>query len=184
MTTHHWQPRLAREEDIPALEKLIEASVRQLLSAHYAPDVLEASLESTFGVDQQLIRDGTYFVVEHEGALVACGGWSRRDTLYGWDRHRSKDAPLLDPAKDAARIRAFFVHPDWARKGLGRTMLQTSEDAARAAGFSRVILVGTLAGEQLYAAHGYVVEERFDSVLRDGLLLPVVRMGKGLASVA
>ncbi len=180
MSSDQWHPRLAREDDIPVLEKLIEDSVRQLLPEHYSAEVLEASLGPTFGVDTQLIRDGTYFVIEHEGIIVACGGWSRRETLYGWDRHRSHEQPLLDPAHDSARIRAFFVHPAWARRGLGRAMLAASEAAARAAGFKRVILVGTLAGEKLYAAHGYVVEDRFDAPLREGLVLPVVRMGKAL----
>jgi N-acetylglutamate synthase-like GNAT family acetyltransferase len=180
MSSESWQTRLAREEDIPVLEKLIEASVRQLLPEHYSAEVLEASLGPAFGVDRQLIRDGTYFVIEDHGTIVSCGGWSRRETLYGGDHHRSPDQPLLDPKRDSARIRAFFVHPGWVRRGLGRAMLAASEAAARAAGFQRVVLVGTLAGEKLYAAHGYTVEERYDAKLGEGLLLPVVRMSKAL----
>lgn len=175
-----WQLRLAREEDIPALAALIELSVRNLLSPHYAPEVLEASLGTAFGVDSQLIRDGTYFTVEADGRLVACGGWSRRATTYGGDQGRAAEDPLLDPAADAARIRAFFVHPDWARRGIGRALLDAAESAARAAGFRQALLVGTLAGEKLYAACGYAEEERYDAPLPGGLALPVVHMTKRL----
>jgi predicted N-acetyltransferase YhbS len=175
-----WPIRPAHEQDIPALEALIALSVRTLLTPHYAPAVLAASLGPAFGVDAQLIRDGTYFVVEDAGEIVACGGWSRRRTVYGGDRARpGEDAPL-DPTRDPARIRAFFVHPQWARRGLGRSLLVASEDAARAAGFSTAMLVATLAGEKLYAAFGYTVVERHDAPLPGGLALPVVRMTKTL----
>jgi GNAT superfamily N-acetyltransferase len=172
--------RLAREEDIPALETLIALSVRGLLAAHYPPDVLEASIGSAFGVDTQLIRDGSYFAVEDAGQIVACGGWSRRATTYGADRLHGREDTLLDPARDAARIRAFFVHPDWARRGIGRAILAASEAAAQEAGFSHVILIGTPAGEKLYSANGYTVEERYDAPLPGGLRMPVVKMTKRL----
>jgi GNAT superfamily N-acetyltransferase len=176
-----WPIRPAHERDIPALEELIALSVRTLLAPHYAPAVLAASLGPAFGVDAQLIRDGTYFVVEDAGQIVACGGWSRRRTAYGGDRDRaSEEDPPLDSARDPARIRAFFVHPRWARCGLGRSLLVASEDAARAAGFSTAMLVATLAGEKLYAAFGYTAVERYDSPLPGGLPLPVVRMTKTL----
>lgn len=175
-----WALRLARAEDIPALHELIASSVRSLLAPHYAPEVLEASIGSAFGVDSQLIRDGTYFVAEHEGRLVACGGWSFRATTYGGDRHTTQDAAQLDPATEAARIRAFFVHPDYARQGLGKAILAASEAAARAAGFSTVMLIGTLAGEKLYSAHGYRAEESYDAPLPGGLGMPVIRMTKSL----
>lgn len=176
-----WPIRLAEERDIPALEKLIELSVRTLLAEHYAPAVLDASLGSAFGVDRRLIRDRSYFVVEHEGRLIACGGWSRRGRAYGAD-HGTADEPPLDPATDHARIRAFFVHPEWTRRGLGQAILNASEAAARAAGFTRALLIGTLAGEKLYTANGYVAEEKFEAPLPNGQLLTVIRMTKALAS--
>lgn len=128
-------------------------------------------------MDRQLIADGTYFVVEANGGIVACGGWSRRKTLFGGD---SSSASLLDPARDAARIRAFFVHPDFARRGAGRLMMTACETAISEAGFTNVEIVATLAGEPLYAAFGYLVSERFEIPLQDDLTLPVVRMRKQL----
>ncbi len=175
-----WHLRPAREGDIPALESLIALSVRGLLSAHYPPDVIEASIGSAFGVDSQLIRDGSYFAVESGGVIVACGGWSRRATTYGADRHHSREDAVLDPAKDPARIRAFFVHPDWARGGIGKAILAASEEAAQAAGFSRALLIGTLAGEKLYTACGYTAGEPYDAPLPGGLPLRVIPMTKGL----
>lgn len=175
-----WNLRLAREADIPALEMLIALSVRELLSAHYAPEVIDASIGSAFGVDSQLIRDGTYFVVEAGGVIVACGGWSRRSTTYGADRHHSREDSVLDPARDAARIRAFFVHPEWARRGIGRALLTASEQAARAAGFSKALLIGTLSGEKLYTACGYTAGEPYDAPLPGGLPLRVMQMTKEL----
>jgi GNAT superfamily N-acetyltransferase len=175
-----WPIRLAREADIPTLEALIALSVRGLLAAYYPPDVLEASIGSAFGVDSQLIRDGSYFVIEHEGAPIACGGWSRRATTYGADRLHGREDTLLDPAKDPARIRAFFIHPDWARRGLGTAILQASESAARAARFTRALLIGTPAGEKLYVTRGYTAEERYDAPLPGGLKMPVIRMTKSL----
>lgn len=173
--------RLARESDLEALEALIELSVRVLLSRHYSAAQLDAALGPVFGVDLQLIRDGTYFAVEHDGAIVACGGWSKRRAVYGGDRDRAGEDAELDPAHDAARVRAFFVHPSWERRGLGRALLGASETAIRAAGFARIELVATLAGEPLYAAHGYSVAERYDAPLPGGLTLPVVRMTKTLS---
>ena len=171
-----WQPRVAREEDIPALEVLIPVSVRTLQAAHYSPAQMEAALGSVFGVDRQLIRDGTYFVVEHEGRIVGCGGWSKRKSLYGSDNNRAEPDPELDPTHDAARVRAFFVHPQWARRGIGRSIMSACERAIVQAGFRKVDIVATLAGEPLYAAFGYTVVERYDITMRDGLRLPVVRM--------
>jgi GNAT superfamily N-acetyltransferase len=175
-----WSLRLAAAGDIPALEKLIALSVRTLLAPHYSPEVLEASLGSAFGVDSQLIGDGTYFAVEADGEIVGCGGWSRRPATYGADRLHARSDKVLNPAVDPARIRAFFVHPQWARRGIGRAILEASETAARTAGFSRAIMVATLAGEKLYEVNGYVAEERYDAPLPGGLKLPVVRMGKEL----
>ncbi|MEP6670546.1 MAG: GNAT family N-acetyltransferase [Chthoniobacter sp.] len=170
--------RLARETDIPALERLIPLSVRGLQAATYSAAQMEAALGPVFGVDRQLIRDGTYFVVEGRGEVVACGGWSRRKAVFGGDRERSGEDAMLDPTGDPARVRAFFVHPDYARRGLGRLILTRCEEAIRAAGFREAMMVATLAGEPLYAAFGYVVDERYEVSLAGGLTLPVVRMSK------
>jgi predicted N-acetyltransferase YhbS len=172
--------RLAREADIPALESLVERSVRGLLARHYTPAQLDAALGPVFGVDRQLIRDGTYFVALNDGTPVACGGWSKRQAVYGGDRERAGNDAELNPATDAARVRAFFIHPDWERRGLGRRLLLASEDAIRRAGFRRIELVATLAGEPLYAAHGYAVVERYNAPMPGGLTLAVVRMAKSL----
>ena len=175
-----WQLRLALESDVPELEPLIPLSVRCLQAPYYAQTQMEAALGSVFGVDRQLIRDGTYFVAESNGEIVGCGGWSRRHSLYGGDCHRVGEDPLLDPLHDAARVRAFFVHPAWARRGIGRAIMVACEQAIIAAGFQRVEIVATLAGEPLYAAFGYAVVERYEIRMRDGLSLPVVRMTRSL----
>lgn len=174
-----WVIRLACEADVPALEVLIPLSVRGLQPAHYSAAQMEAALGPVFGVDRQLIRDGTYFVVEAEGRIVGCGGWSRRRAVFGGDRGRAGEDAALDPACDPARVRAFFVHPDWARRGIGRGILEACEKALTAAGFREAVMVATLTGEALYAAMGYAVEERYEVPLADGLMLPVVRMRKG-----
>src|SRR5688500_14931887 len=122
-----WPLRLAREDDVSSLEALIPLSVRALQAAHYSPAQMDAALGPVFGVDRQLIRDGTYFVAEREGAIVGCGGWSRRRSLYGGDGGRELEDALLDPQRDAARVRAFFVHPDWARRGIGRSIMAACE---------------------------------------------------------
>ncbi len=170
--------RLAREDNIPGLEVLIPLSVRSLQAPFYSSAQMEAALGPVFGVDRQLISDGTYFIVEHSGHVVGCGGWSRRRAVFGGDRARQAKDVALDPALDPARIRAFFVHPDWARRGVGRSILSACESALCAAGFSQAVLVATLAGEPLYASFGYSVAERYDLPLSDGLTLPVVRMVK------
>ncbi len=178
-----WTPRLACENDIPALEELIPLSVRILQAAHYSSAQMEAAIGPVFGVDRQLIRDGTYFVVEHDNKIAGCGGWSRRKTLFGGDRRRTGEDEQLDPKRDSARIRAFFVHPTWARRGIGRSILTTCERAAFEAGFQKAELVATLAGEPLYAAFGYTVAERCEAPMTGGLSLPVVRMIKYLKVV-
>ena len=172
------RPRLARESDIPGLEALIPLSVRTLQAPYYSPAQMEAALGPVFGVDRQLIRDGTYFVVEQDRAIIGCGGWSRRRSLYGGDSGRAGEDELLDPKRDAARVRAFFVHPEWARRGIGRCIMVACERAIEEAGFRAVDIVATLAGEPLYAAFGYAVTERYEISLAGGLGLPVVRMSK------
>lgn len=171
--------RLAREEDVPALEVLIPLSVRALQSQHYCAAQMEAALGPVFGVDRHLINDGTYFVAETAGQIAGCGGWSRRRAVFGGDRSRAGEDAFLDPAVDPARIRAFFVHPAWARRGIGRAILEACEKALMAAGFCEAMMVATLTGEALYAALGYSVEERHEVPLSNGLTLPVVRMKKG-----
>jgi len=163
--------RLAVPEDIPALQKLIEASVRELQAEDYTQAQIEGALKTVFGVDSQLIADGTYIVAESgsmaaegvEGSSVTqksriagCGGWSKRKTLYGSDHWTGREDSLLDPRWDAAKIRAFFIHPDWARRGVGTMILQACEDAARAAGFTRFEMGATLTGAKLFSAKGYV----------------------------
>ncbi len=176
----NWTPRLATDIDIAALEVLIPLSVRALRSAHYSPAQIEAALGPVFGVDRQLICDGTYFAVEDAGQIVGCGGWSKRKTLYGGDRDRAGEDAELNPQLDPARIRAFFVHPNWARRGIGRSILLHCEAAALKAGFHHAELVATLTGEPLYARFGYAVIERYEAPMTDSLSLPVVRMAKRL----
>jgi predicted N-acetyltransferase YhbS len=175
-----WPLRMAREEDAPALERLIEHVTRTSLARCYSEAQLAAALGPVFGLDRQLVRDRTYFVVEDAGEIIACGGWSKRLAVYGGDRERAGADAELNPATDAARVRAFFVHPNWERRGIGRALLEASESAIRKAGFQRIEIAATLAGEPLYARHGYVVAERYDAPMPDGLTIAVVRMTKTL----
>jgi GNAT superfamily N-acetyltransferase len=175
--------RLAKAGDIPMLQELIEASVRGLQAGDYSAAQLENALQTVYGVDTQLISDGTYFAAEEMessgGALlVGCGGWSKRKTLYGGDQWKGREDSLLDPAKDAAKIRAFFVHPAWARHGIGGMILEACETAAEEAGFRRLELGATLTGIPFYRAKGYVELEAEEVPLGNGLTLPIVRMGK------
>jgi N-acetylglutamate synthase-like GNAT family acetyltransferase len=175
--------RKAATADIPALHALIEASVRGLMSATHSPAQIEGALGTLLGLDTQLIADGTYFVAEFERSgdkplIVACGGWSKRKTLFGSDHREGREDSLLDPATDAAKIRAFFVHPDWTRRGLGTQILDACESAARAAGFTRFELGATLTGVPLYEVHGYSAVERIEAPLRNGATLSIVRMIK------
>jgi GNAT superfamily N-acetyltransferase len=172
--------RQAVLDDVPALEALIKDSARGLREG-YSAEQVEAALGNALGVDRQLIRDGTYFVAETNGKIVGCGGWSKRKTLFGSDHGPVKDDAWLDPARDPARIRAFFVHPAWARRGIGSQLLEACEKAAAAEGFSRLELAATLPGVPLYSARGFVAAERFEVPLPNGLTLPVVRMSKSLA---
>jgi len=179
----NWQPRLAREDDVSALEALIPVSVRALQAPYYSQAQIETALGPVFGLDRQLIRDGTYFVTEWDRAIVGCGGWSRRRSLYGGDSGRASEDGLLDPQRDAARVRAFFVHPAWARRGIGRSIMVACERAIVRAGFRIVDIVATLSGEPLYAAFSYTVVERYQIPMAHGLSLPVVRMSKRMERV-
>jgi len=177
-----WSLRLACDGDIPALEALIEYSVRELQAADYSADQMDGALGSVFGVDRQLICDQTYFLAENDGTLIACGGWSNRASLFGSDAARTAEDARLDPLQDAARIRAFFVHPEHARRGLGRAILLACEEAIRAARFRSVELVATLPGVPFYEAFDYQAGERYEVPLVNGLSLPVVRMSKNLVT--
>lgn len=171
--------RLAVPGDIPALKRLMARSIDGLLPDFLAPAQVIASRE-VMGLDTQLIEDATYYVVEIDGAPAGCGGWSRRATLFGGDHSAGRDAALLDPASDAARVRAMYTDPDFVRRGVGRAILDICEAAAAAEGFSRCEMAATLAGEPLYAACGYHRIEPFEAETSTGVRVPLVRMGKAI----
>lgn len=172
--------RVACESDVTALTRLIEASVRGLSRGFYTPAQIDAALADIFGVDSQLIADGTYYVIDGESGPAAAGGWSGRATLYGGDQAKGAVDPLLDPAKDAARIRAFFVHPDYARRGLARQLYETCESAALRAEFRRFELMATMPGVPLYEKLGFVMTERIERTLVGGVSVPFVRMTRDI----
>jgi GNAT superfamily N-acetyltransferase len=172
--------RLATPADVPAIERLIAVSARGLCGVDYTAAQIEAAIGTAWGCDTELIRDGTYFVTEGEGELVACGGWGKRRTLFGGDSQPGRVSELLDPARDAARIRAFFVHPEWARKGLGKLLLARCEAEARAHGFRAAELMATLTGEKLYRQCGYVADAAVECPLRDGQIIRFIPMRKPL----
>jgi GNAT superfamily N-acetyltransferase len=172
--------RQAALAEVPILRTLIDASVRGLQAEDYTPSQIEGALATVYGVDTQLIADGTYFVAEANSAIVACGGWSKRKTLYGGDHCAGREDSLLDPPRDAAKIRAFFVHPAWTRRGIGSMILEACEAAAGAAGFTRLEMGATLTGVPLYRARGYVALENLTVPLPGGESLPIVRMEKQL----
>ena len=174
--------RLAQPADIAALTELIQASVRELQKDDYSPEQLDGALGSVFGVDRRLIGDGTYFVVESDGVLAGCGGWSRRKTLFGSDQLPGREDALLDPAEDAAKIRAFFVHPAFARKGVASLILDTCEDAAAREGFTRLEMGATFTGVPFYRSRGYAEVERMEAQLLNGLRLPIVKMARAIVN--
>jgi GNAT superfamily N-acetyltransferase len=176
--------RKATAEDHPKLTALIARSARKLSTGDYRPEQVEGALRGAFGVDTQLIADGTYFVVEAEGALVACGGWSFRRTLFGSDSGPGRDAAELDPAVEPARIRAFFVDPEHARRGLGTLLLNHCEAAAAARGFTRCEMMATLPGQKLYEVRGYRPMGYVKHELAPGLHIEFVPMRKDLAADA
>jgi len=177
--------RLASNADIPTLHALIESSVRVLQAGDYTPAQIEGALGTVLGLDTQLIADQTYFVIEAQSSsgetvVAACGGWSKRKTLFGSDHATIREPEFLDPKSDAAKIRAFFVHPDWARRGLGTLLLKTCENAAKSAGFTRFEMGSTLTGVALYKLRGYHVIEPIAVPLQNGECLPVIRMAKSI----
>ncbi len=172
------QIRIARVDELAALNALMELAIAELLKPFLNAAEI-ASSRAIMGLDTQLVRDGTYFVVEENGTLAGCGGWSRRATMYGGDVSPGRDPALLDPAKDAARVRAMYTHPSFIRRGVGRLILAQCEEAARAEGFTRAELVATMAGMPLYLACGYQPVERFTDD-RGGAPVPLARMVKAL----
>ena len=180
------QIRRAIAADIPRLREVIEASVRGLQTEDYSPAQIEGALQSVYGVDSQLIADGTYFVGKvsesQNSEIVACGGWSKRKTLYGGDQYAGREDSMLDPAHDPAKIRAFFVHPKWARRGIGGLILEACENAAREAGFTRLEMGATLSGVAFYRAKGYETVENQQVALGNGQSLAIVRMAKRIPS--
>ncbi|MBJ7501972.1 MAG: GNAT family N-acetyltransferase [Sphingopyxis sp.] len=181
MFTH----RIATPADLETLRAVMALAIAELQKGFLSPGQIAAS-NAVMGLDTQLIADGTYFIVEAEGAdggvrIAGCGGWSHRATLYGGDHSTDlRDPAPLDPATDAARIRAMYTHPDFARRGVGRLVMALCEDAARAAGFRRAEMMATLSGEPLYRACGYEPVERIEAPGPDGVAVPLIRMGKPL----
>ena len=171
--------RLATTDDLAEMHALMNLAIAELLKPYLPPEGVDASFE-IMGLDSQLVTDGTYFAAIDNGEIVGCGGWSRRATLFGGDHSKGRDAALLDPAKDAARVRAMYTHPGHARRGIGRAILDACESAARAERFTRVELAATLAGEPLYRACGYELIEPFRSRTSGGVEVPLLRMGKRL----
>ena len=169
--------RLATKEDIPDIAELIPVSAHGLQSDVYSPELIEAALGPIFAVDELLIEDQTYFVTEAEGKVVGCGGWSKRDRPYGNNQGSGRQ---LDPSREPASIRAFFVHPDFARQGIGAGIMRASEAAAKSEGFKMLTLVATLTGEPLYSKFGFIETERLEIIASAELRMPVVRMCKQL----
>jgi GNAT superfamily N-acetyltransferase len=175
--------RAATSADIPQLKNLIAQSVRGLSGGYYTPAQVDAALADVFGVDTQLITDRTYFVVDEGGTIAAAGGWSARRTLFGGDQMKTAQDERLNPATDAARIRAFFVHPDFARRGLARRLYEECAAAAHLAGFRRLELMATLPGVPFYSALGFTASEEVVLTLKAAVAVPFVRMSRHIDAV-
>jgi GNAT superfamily N-acetyltransferase len=174
-----WALRVATLADVPEIRTLMDRAIKRLMPPFLSPEAIVASLE-LMGLDTQLITDGTYFAVVEDDRIIGCGGWSRRATLFGGDHTAGRSDALLDPARDAARVRAMYTDPDHARRGIGRAILDACEVAARAEGFLIEELVATLAGEPLYRACGFTQVEAFDQTTNAGVAVPLIRMTKRL----
>jgi GNAT superfamily N-acetyltransferase len=172
--------RKATLKDRIAIEHLIKASARGLSRAEYSDEQIEGAIRTVFGVDTSLIEDGTYFVAESDGELIGCGGWSKRRTLFGGDQFSTRDVTELDPGSEPAKIRAFFVHPDHARKGVARAILAECEREAREAGFHSLELMATLPGVKFYEASGYQRAESVELGVGKGIAIGLVPMRKQL----
>jgi GNAT superfamily N-acetyltransferase len=177
-------PRLAMPNDAPSIRALVVRSARGLSVGFYTPEQIEAAIVHVFGVDSQLISDSTYYVIDSPDGLAAAGGWSKRRTLFGGDQMKTGADPLLDPAIDAARIRAFFVDPRWARRGLARTLYSLCARAASAAGFQRFELMATAPGEPFYTRLGFRVLERVELVLPPNVPIAFTRMARDIDSTS
>ncbi len=179
MTNETLTHRLARRDDLEALKILMDGAISENQRL-FLDESQIASSRAIMGLDTQLIDDGTYFIIEADGQMAGCGGWSRRATMYGGDQTPGRSAALLDPTQDAARIRAMYTHPSHTRKGIGRLIISLCEEAAKAEGFSKMELVATLSGEPLYRACGF---ESYEEIRDDrgGIGVPLLRMKKSLA---
>jgi len=173
----NFKHRIATLEDIPEIKKLMEVSINDLLGPLLTPEQLEASFDS-MGLDDQLIRDGTYFMIFNEDAFVGCGGWSNRETLFGGNHTPNRDDNFLDPAKDSARIRAMYTHPDWTRQGIGSLVIHLGENAAKKLGFKKCELMATQSGKLLYETQGYEPIEDILYKTDTGKTVPMIRMEK------
>lgn len=174
--------RKATIEDQTEIERLIAESVRGLSREDYNKQQIELSIKTVFGIDTELILDETYFVAEADGKIVGCGGWSKRKTLYGASRYNfSRDSEKLDPETDAAKIRAFFIQPDWARKGIGTAILEACETEAKSFGFQSAEMMSTLPGVKLYSVCGYQGDERVGVPIGEGVEITCIRMRKNLS---
>ena len=176
-TTFLYRPATAA--DIPVMVAIMEAAISSLMDDFLTPEQVEASFE-VMGLDTQLVEDGTYYVILEGEQIVGCGGWSNRATLYGNNQTKGRDARLLDPARDAARIRAMYTHPDHVRRGVGRMVMELCEEKAQESGFSRCELMATLAGEPLYRACGYKVVEHEEAAASNGATVPLILMEKNV----
>ncbi len=173
--------RLAQIDDLPALTALMTRAIEHLQHGFLSPEQVRAS-HQVMGLDTQLVKDQTYFVIAAAGRIVGCGGWSWRATLFGGDASIVARQPLpLDPATDAAKVRAMYVDPDFARRGIGTMVMRLCEDAARNAGFKKTELMATLAGVPLYRVCGYTHIEAIEATTREGVVVPLIRMGKTLS---
>lgn len=170
--------RKATLDDRPAIEDLIKASARGLSRADYSMEQIEGAIRTVFGVDTNLIEDGTYFVAESDVEVIGCGGWSKRRTLFGGDQYETRDESALDPLTEPARIRAFFVHPEHARKGIARAILAACESEAKTAGFRALELMATLPGIKFYEANGYQRMESVELSVGDDVVIRLVPMRK------
>ncbi|MBQ4810008.1 GNAT family N-acetyltransferase [Pseudoalteromonas luteoviolacea] len=170
--------RIAQEQDISVLKKIISESTRELSKRHYSEEQIELALESALGVDTQLIKDKTYFCIEDQDEIIACGGWSYRTTLFGNDNEKSRNATQLDPGSQAAKVRAFFVKPQYARQGLGSMLMKKCESEAIKLGYSKLELMATLPGVKLYEKHGFSGRGSVEYQLSDEVTITFVPMYK------
>lgn len=175
-----WHLRQATTADSAAIQELIARSIRTLGAGDYSTEQIEGALKGAFGLDSQLIADGTFFVVESDGMLIGCGGWSYRRTLFGGDSRSGRDGASLDPNTDAAKIRAFFIDPTAARRGIGTALLERCEDEARRYGFRRAEMMATLPGKKLYEARGYVPGDKVHYPVGPDVAIEFVPMSKNL----